>query len=139
MQETCPHCGAALDATPDPPSPPGRYRWGDRWVKYDYARIAARLGKAPDLQLAKEIGCHATTIKRMREGLGLPKYDRSDQLVPYLGRISDRKLARHFGVHARTVKKRREALGIPPIDQKSTRAQSRLRSYVEALDLQLNS
>lgn len=116
------------------PDPPGAYVWGARAVRYNYARIAARLGQAPDTHLAAEISAPSSEVSRVRKQLGIPRYSPVAHLRPFLGKVPDRKLARHFSVAAATITKERKRLGIPPADRKAANAEERLRSYLEALN-----
>lgn len=121
------------------PDLPGAYVWGKRAVRYNYARIAARLGKAPDSHLAVEISAPASEVSRVRKQLGIARFSPVTQLCSFLGKIPDRRLARHFGVAPATVSKERKRLGIPAANLKAANAEDRLRSYLDALNEQLGS
>ncbi len=103
-------------------------------MRYNYARIAARLGQAPDSHLAVEISAPGTEVSRVRKGLGIPRYSPVTQLRSFLGRVPDRRLARHFDVAPATISNERNRLGIAPANLKAANAENRLRSYLEALD-----
>ncbi len=96
--------------------------------------ILARLGKAPDQQLAREVGLDPRRVKHARESLRIPPYDRMRPLLPYLGKVPDRRLARRFGVSEPTVRRRRQKLGIAPADVKRYNAGLLVRQYVAALE-----
>lgn len=108
-------------------------------MRYNYARIAARLGKAPDSHLAMEISAPGPEVSRVRKQLGIPRYSPVAQLHPFLGKVPDRRLARHFSMAPATVSRERNRLGIAPADLRAANAQARLRAYIEALNEQLES
>lgn len=116
------------------PDPPGAYLWGGRPVRYNYARIGARLGTVPDSHLAVEISAPGSLVSEQRRRLGIPRYSPVRALRPWLGRIPDRALARHFSIHAATITRERNRLGIPPADRVAANADARLRSYIEAMN-----
>lgn len=120
----------------DPPSPPGRYWWGGRHRRYDFGRIAARLGRASDVDLAREITCLRGNVQALRRRLGIPAFRKLDEVEPYLGRHPDLRLAREFGVSAAGVRKRRKARGIPKADRKQAIADAEIQAYVRNLERQ---
>lgn len=108
-------------------------------MRYNYARIAARLGKALDSHLAAEISAPSYLVSEMRKRLGIPRHSPVARLHPFLGKVPDRRLARHFSMAPATVSKERNRLGIAPANLKAANAEARLRAYVEALNEQLES
>ena len=108
-------------------------------MRYNYARIAGRLGKAPDSHLAVEISAPSSEVGRVRKQLGIPRYSPVAHLRSLLGKVPDRKLARHFSMAPATISRERNRLGIAPANLKKANAEDRLRSYVAALDEQLGS
>ena len=113
--------------------PAGRYWFGGRWWRYDYGRVAARLGKVTDASLALELGAPPGCVSRLRRQLGIPVHDKLAAVVPWLGRVPDRELARRHGVSAQAVQQRRRALGIKPASLVKFKADALLRDYVAAL------
>ena len=110
-------------------SPEG-YVFAGRRRKHDYARIVQRLGKEPDLRLAKEIGADVRSVRRLRLALRIDKHDRMAGYTHYLGRIPDRRLSKMTGICVATIAKRRKALGIPPCNLKRYNKQQQLRAYL---------
>ncbi len=98
--------------------------------------ILARLGKAPDQRLAREVGLDPRRVKHARETLRIPPYDRMRPLLPFLGKVPDRQLARRFGVSEPTVRRRRQKLGIAVACVRRYNADLLVRQYVTALDLE---
>lgn len=108
-------------------------------MRYNYARIAARLGTTTDTALAKEISAPVQQVRKQRLRLGIERYSPVKRMHHLLGKLPDRELARRFGVAAATVSSYRKRHGIPPADLKAANAQKRLQSYLESLDKQLES
>lgn len=92
------------------------------WSKWDHL-----LGSKPDSALAKDIGCHPSSVFTRRKKLGVPvnpsgkamreqmnskNYDWS-RLDPLLGTESDISIAKTTGVNNNIIAKRRKRLGIP--------------------------
>lgn len=114
-------------------SPRGKYWFGGRWMQHDYGRVAARLGKVTDTSLALEVGAHPAAIGRLRRKLGIPRFDKLADALPWLGKVPDRELARRHGVSPQAVMRRRQGLGIKPANLSKFKADALLRDYVAAL------
>lgn len=93
------------------------------WSKWDHL-----LGSKPDSALAKDIGCHASSVFTRRKKLGVPvnptgkamrermnskNYDWS-KIDPLLGNESDAAIEKITGVNVNAIAKRRKILGISP-------------------------
>ncbi len=85
--------------------------------KPEYIKL---LGTIPDSNLAKQLGCSITLIRRKRLSLKIKKAFRlvkqttkwTDESVSKLGTMPDNKIALKFGLSMSSVFKKRKALGI---------------------------
>lgn len=114
--------------------PGGGYLFAGKEYKYDYGAIVARLGTAPDAQLAREIGCMRQQIRVLRERLGIPAYSILRRVRRILGLYPDAQIGRAFGVAPGTISVLRRKLGIPPADRKAVHARQQMQAYLEALE-----
>lgn len=121
----------ALEGSPR--AVPGGYLFAGKVYKYDYGAVVARLGKAPDRQLALEIGCQRDYLRRLRVQLGIPAYRKYPGLDRELGKVPDARLARRYGCSVATVAYRRKQRGIPPADPRQDTARRKLAAYIEEL------
>lgn len=84
------------------------------WTKRDLAR----LGKEPDLSLAKDMGISHSAVNRKRRDLGiparLPMHRWTEAECSLLGRLSDREIGDRLGLSPRSVMWKRLSLSIPP-------------------------
>jgi hypothetical protein len=117
-----------------------RYAVAGTWRAYDFGAILARLGRASDAALAREIGCpRRDDVRRLRVALGIPAHDRGACLDAHLGRVPDARLARHFKLSRNTVAARRRRKGMPPANRRRANADRKLRYYVVTLKKELRS
>lgn len=98
-----------------------------------------RLGHATDRALAAEITALPSEVRRLRQQLGIPRYDRLAAAVPWLGVYTDGQLARRYRLCKASVTARRNALGIPPADCRRAHANDRLAELVGRLQQELHS
>jgi transcriptional regulator with XRE-family HTH domain len=84
------------------------------WTKRDMAR----LGKRPDLSLAKDMGISRSAVSRKRRLLGIPphrplhRWTEAERSL--LGQLSDREIAERLGLSPRSVMWKRLSLRVPP-------------------------
>ena len=83
------------------------------WEKWEIAL----LGKAPDEEVARQIGRNEAAVAAKRRSLGIPKklpeYWTPDKIA-LLGAMSDSDVARQIGRNPVTVAAKRRSLGIAP-------------------------
>lgn len=108
--------------------------------KYDWSRWDPKLGTMADVDLAAQIGCDKSVVRRRRSSLGISPYFHStskvdlDVWVPRMGKESDSSIARKAGCAQTTVTRRRNELGIPPFrtaPEAACAAKPRVKSYGE--------
>jgi DNA-binding CsgD family transcriptional regulator len=84
------------------------------WTK----RALVRLGKEPDLSIAKDMGISHSAVNRKRRALGiqsrLPMHRWTEAECSLLGRLTDREIADRLGLSQRNVLWKRLSLGLPP-------------------------
>lgn len=122
----------------DPPSPPGRYRYGGKIRRHDWPRILPLLGKHPDRHLARLIGADEDTVAIERKILGIPRYRWWRGFEHLFGKLPDPELARRAGVHPKTVQRVRAERGIPPLPRSQISAAHKLRDYLNEMDRLFN-
>lgn len=115
------------------PSPPGKYWFAGRYRRYDYGRIVTRLGRQTDVSLGREISAPTREVWRLRQELGIPRYDALRGLESLLGVYTDGRLAREAGCAIETVRHRRRQLGIPRANVRRAHANEKLAELIARL------
>jgi hypothetical protein len=113
--------------------PRGKFWYLGRFVAWDIKLVLARLGKASDRSLAKEIAAPQHFVRNVRLRLDIPAFDKLGALVPLLGRVPDRVLSIEHGVSRQAIRNRRRKLGIEVAPLRKHRAVEMLHEYALAL------
>jgi hypothetical protein len=88
-----------------------------QWAKWD-----EELGRAPEWEVAKRIGCSVSPVEKRRKKLRIPAFSQHSQIDwqawdGELGKAPDWDLAGRIGCSTIAVEKRREKLGIRPFSK----------------------
>jgi hypothetical protein len=82
-----------------------------KWTR----KFLARLGREPDLHIARAMGIHVSTARKKRCYLGIPKYrivKWTPKLIAMLGKVTDTHIAELLGASVTSVGKKRHDLKI---------------------------
>lgn len=90
-----------------------------------------KVGKEPDKPLAREFNVSHSTIKVLRDELGIPAFMKINQIDDaLLGTVPDKELAKKYNCSTNVVYKRRKKLNIPPYDGGRNRPVTKKPAYV---------
>jgi hypothetical protein len=88
-------------------------------IRYNWTpEILAKLGKASDTDIAREMGIpRINAVTEKRQSLAIPRFTElkwTPEALSQLGKISDGAIAKSIGCSASVVRERRLKMGIPP-------------------------
>lgn len=105
---------SSAEQVTDLSGPPRGYLFHGYRYKLDWPSVEHLLGKIPDYKIAERLGCSRMSVYRMRKTLRIPRWRKSDSVIPLLGKFPDRIVAELRGVSKGTVFNMRKERGIPP-------------------------
>ena len=85
-------------------------------------KIDPLLETMPDKDIAEEVGCAYSYVKKYRKSLNIPAYKTNEipqEVVELLGKVSDNELSKKYGYTRDALHKERLARNIPPFLYKS--------------------
>jgi hypothetical protein len=106
-----------------------------RWT----SKLRKKLGKVPDIQIAKLLGVSGQSVKKERLRQGIPQHriiPGTPRMIALLGTMPDVKLVEPFGISQFSLMAKRRELGIPPYRKAAMNALHRRGRVRRRLDPQ---